>query len=438
MIRKANCRRALLAEAVEALRRDKRDLLSYVEDICDFIEAGESGIHALLPESGRRGRLLREAAALAQRFPDPRRRPVLFGALTAVKDIFHVQGFETQAGSRLPPTRLQGPEALVVKCLRQAGALVLGKSVTTEFAFFEPGPTRNPHHLDHTPGGSSSGSAAAVAAGYCPLALGTQTIGSIIRPAAYCGIVGFKPSFYRISADGLIYFSRSMDHVGFFTQDVQGAGLAAAVLCQAWRPVTQPGRPPRLGVPEGPYLAQTDAQGLQAFEKQLSCLEEAGCRIKRVPCLADIAAINTRHRQLVFAEFAREHRHLYAAYASLYRPRTREIIEIGKTVDRKTRLRAIEAAGRLRASLEALQRRHHIDLWLSPPAPGPAPQGLSSTGRPDMNLPWTHAGLPTITLPAGFFKNGLPAGLQIAAPFGADERLLAWSRRIAPMLGQSG
>lgn len=437
MVDKVNCRRALLAETVETLRKGDRDLVSYVEDACGFIAAGEKDVQALLPEDGRGERLRREAAALGKRFPDSRRRPVLFGALTAVKDIFHVQGFETQAGSRLPPTQLQGPEALVVKCLRQAGALVLGKSVTTEFAFFEPGPTRNPHHLDHTPGGSSSGSAAAVAAGYCPLALGTQTIGSIIRPAAYCGIVGFKPSFYRIPADGLVFFSRSMDHVGFFTQDIQGAELAASVLCQAWRTVAQPGRPPRLGVPEGPYLTQADAQGLQVFEKQLSCLEKAGCRIKSVPCLADIAAINARHRQLVFAEFAREHRALYAAYASLYRPRTREIIEIGKTVDRKTQLQAIEAAGRLRASLEALQRRRHIDLWLSPPAPGPAPQGLSSTGRPDMNLPWTHAGLPTITLPAGFFKNGLPAGLQIAAPFGADEHLLAWCRRIAPMLGQS-
>lgn len=164
-------------------------------------------------------------------------------------------------------------------------------------------------------------------------------------------------------------------HGGFFTQDIQGAELAASVLCQAWRTVAQPGRPPRLGVPEGPYLTQADAQGLQVFEKQLSCLEKAGCRIKSVPCLADIAVINARHRQLVFAEFAREHRELYAAYASLYRPRTREIIEIGKTVDRKTQLQAIGAAGRLRASLEALQRRRHIDLWLSPPAPGPGPAG---------------------------------------------------------------
>ena len=149
-----------------------------------------------------------------------------------VKDIFHAAGFETRAGSQLPPELLTGPEADAVGRLRAAGCLILGKTVTTEFAYYEPEPTRNPHNLAHTPGGSSSGSAAAVAAGLAPLALGTQTIGSVIRPAAFCGIVGFKPSYGRISPEGLIFFSPSLDHVGLFTQDVAGMSLAAAVLCE--------------------------------------------------------------------------------------------------------------------------------------------------------------------------------------------------------------
>ena len=151
-----------------------------------------------------------------------------------MKDIFHVKGFLTRAGSGLPVDLLTGPEAESVTQLKQAGALILGKTVTTEFAYFAPGPTRNPRNPAHTPGGSSSGSAAAVGAGLCPLALGTQTIGSILRPASFCGVVGFKPSFGRISSAGVIPFAVSLDHIGFFTQDVAGATLAAAVLCKNW------------------------------------------------------------------------------------------------------------------------------------------------------------------------------------------------------------
>src|SRR5690606_13419755 len=144
------------------------------------------------------------------RVPARKRYPPLYGALVGVKDVFHVDGFVTRAGSKLPPELFAGPEAVCVKRLREAGALIAGKTVTTEFAFFEPGPTRNPHNVAHTPGGSSSGSAAAVAAGMCNLALGTQTIGSVIRPAAYCGIIGFKPSLNRIPTEGLVYFSRTI------------------------------------------------------------------------------------------------------------------------------------------------------------------------------------------------------------------------------------
>ncbi len=142
-------------------------------------------------------------------------RPPLFGIPIGIKDIFHVNGFSTHAGSRLPPKQLMGEEAKCVSDLKKAGALILGKTVTTEFAYFEPGPTMNPHNPNHTPGGSSSGSAAAVAAGLCPLALGSQTIGSIIRPASFCGVVGYKPSYDRISRDGVIPVSPSLDHIGF-------------------------------------------------------------------------------------------------------------------------------------------------------------------------------------------------------------------------------
>src|SRR5438067_10834636 len=220
-----------LAATGAALRSGQLDLMALINEVCDRIEAQEPLIHALVPEAGRRARLLNEATALQKRFPDPESRPPLYGVLLGVKDIFYVDGFPTRAGSQLPAEIFSEPEASCVTKLREAGVLLLGKTVTTEFAYFEPGPTRNPHNLEHTPGGSSSGSAAAVAAGFCPLALGTQTIGSVIRPAAFCGIVGFKPTYGRIPTAGLVPCAPSLDTIGFFTQDVAGIALVAPVLC---------------------------------------------------------------------------------------------------------------------------------------------------------------------------------------------------------------
>src|SRR3970040_1828025 len=203
------------------------NILEQIDVVEERFAEREAEVRAFVPEESRFERLRREAKALLSRFPDSGERPPMFGVLIGVKDIFRVGGFPTRAGSRLPAEVFEGPEAEPVKKLKAAGTLVLGKTVTTEFAYFAPGPTRNPHNLAHTPGGSSSGSAAAVAAGLAPLARGPQTIGSIVRPAAFCGVVGFKPSFGRISTEGVIPLSPSLDHVGFFTQDVAGAQQGA-------------------------------------------------------------------------------------------------------------------------------------------------------------------------------------------------------------------
>ena len=314
--------------------------------------------------------------------------------------------------------------------LREAGALILGKAVTTEFAYFEPGPTRNPRNLEHTPGGSSSGSAAAVAAGLCQLAVGTQTIGSVIRPAAFCGVVGFKPSLDRIPSQGLVYFSRSIDHVGLFTQDVAGMQLAASVLCRDWRTPPLPAGLPVLGVPEGAYLQRAEPDALEMFWKQVALLEAAGVAVRRVPALDDIEELRSRHLNLIFAEFAQEHAGMYAQHAELYRPRTVDIIEKGKRVSEAEWSEGRASTVTLRHDLEALMTRSGIDLWVCPAAPGPAPAGIQATGDPIMNLPWTHAGMPAVTLPAGRAANGLPLGLQLVARFGEDERLLAWAEML--------
>ena len=420
-----------LALTVEELRAGQQDLVAYVDEMCDRLEKLDSQLEAVLAEPNRRNRVRSEAKALQERYPDPANRPPLYGALVAVKDIFHVSGFVTAAGSKVPPELFAGPEAACVKMLRDAGAIILGKSVTTEFAYFEPGPTRNPHNLSHTPGGSSSGSAAAVAAGLCTLSLGTQTIGSVIRPAAFCGVIGFKPTLGRIPTAGLVYFSRTLDQVGFFTQDLEGTALAASVLCERWKPVPAPTTLPVLGVPTGPYLQQAEPEGLEAFEQHLAKLETVGCTIRRVPALNPIAELNTLHRRLVFGEFAREHAEIYAVHRALYRKRTAEIIEIGKKVSDPELASARANCPALRKELEHSMAQAGIDLWVSPSAPGPAPEGLHATGDPNMNLPWTHAGMPAITLPAGRSRTGLPLGLQLVAPFGEDEQLLAWCQVLA-------
>lgn len=423
---------APLIATVETLRGGQRDLLTYIDEICDRIDATDPYVHALLPETDRRSRLRNEAAALQARFPDPASRPPLYGILVGVKDTFRVDGFPTRVGSQLPPELFVGPEATCVTMLKAAGALILGKTVTTEFAYFEPGPTRNPLNLNHTPGGSSSGSVAAVAAGFCPLALGTQVIGSTIRPAAYCGIVGFKSTYGRIPSNGLIKCSDAVEHVGYFMQDVEGCAFVASLLCSDWH-VEQTYASetlPVLGVPEGPYLAQASAEALAAFESQLSLLAKAGYTVRRVATFHDIEEINRRHMRMVFAEMAQVHTMWFAQYESRYRPRTAAALREGQTVSEEELAQGREGRAALRAALEALMEQAGIDLWVSPATTGPAPEGLDSTGSPIMNLPWTYAGLPAITFPAGLAANRLPLGLQCVAASMADERLLSW---VAPI-----
>ena len=205
-----------LSDLTAGLRSGDIPVLDYLDQLQEQFNRYEAQVQAFLPEESRFTRLKNEAAQLLASYPKPAERPALFGVPIGVKDIFHVNGFTTRAGTLLDSSLIQGRESAAITKMKEAGALILGKTVTTEFAYFAPGPTRNPHNLQHTPGGSSSGSAAAVAAGLGSLAFGTQTIGSINRPAAFCGVVGYKPSHDRISKEGVIPVSPSADHVGFF------------------------------------------------------------------------------------------------------------------------------------------------------------------------------------------------------------------------------
>jgi Asp-tRNA(Asn)/Glu-tRNA(Gln) amidotransferase A subunit family amidase len=269
-----------------------------------------------------------------------------------------------------------------------------------------------------------------VAAGLCSLAVGTQTVGSVIRPAAFCGIVGFKPSYGRIDPTGVIFFSPALDHVGLFTQDAAGMQLAASCLCRDWQSVVSAGDLPVLGVPDGPYLDQASPEALAAFEQQIVRLQTAGYSVERVFLLEDVAQIARRHRELMAYELAQIHRDWFVEFEPRYRPRTAELIRVGQGVPAHAAAAAVDGQAMVRRQLETRMADAGVDVWISPAATGPAPQGIDSTGDPAMNLPWTHVGFPTVTMPAGTASNGLPLGLQCASRFGTDEQLLVWAAEI--------
>ena len=423
-----------LASLAQSLRSGNLTLTDYLARLKVYFDEKNEPVQAFLPEENRFDRLRQEAAALEAQYPEPSARPPLYGVPIGVKDIFHVNGFKTQAGSKLPADSLTGPEAESVTRLKQMGALVLGKTVTTEFAYFAPGATRNPHNLEHTPGGSSSGSAAAVAAHLCPLTLGTQTVGSVVRPASFCGDVGFKPTSGRISTAGVIPLSPTLDHVGVFTQDVAGAALAASILCADWQVVAPTDERPRLGIPTGPYLDRVGTEGLAHFQKTASKLTQAGFTVQSMAVMPDFDQIYEAHMALMAAEAAVVHQDWFGQFGDRYRPKTADLIKRGQNVSPTLIEAARTSRENLRDNLQTLMTEHNIDLWISPAAVGTAPAGLDGTGDPVMNLPWTFAGLPALNLPSGFGENGLPLGLQLSGGWYTDEQMLAWAEQIAELV----
>ncbi len=390
----------------------------------------EPNIHAFIPEQNRFKRLQKQIETWNQNLVRQRKKP-LQGLMVAVKDIFQVDGMATRAGSQLPPELLSGPQAECVSSLMKLGALILGKTVTTEFAYFSPGPTRNPHHLAHTPGGSSSGSAAAVAAGLASFAFGTQTIGSIIRPASYCGVIGFKPTYARISTEGVIPLAPSVDTVGYFTADLASASFIAPFLLTHWNPLPTPLPQPVLGIPTGPYLGMVQTEMEIHFWETCLKLQGGGFHVIEIPIMADFESLSLYHNQIVAYEAAETHKQWFRHYKDLYHPKTTELILRGQTISIEDYQRSLESREELRAILSDRMETDGIDLWLSPSAQGTAPIGLESTGNPIMNLPWTHCGFPTLNLPSGTDKVGLPFGLQVTAKWGQDESLLNWAHSLS-------
>lgn len=359
-----------------------------------------------------------------------KRHGVATGPLTGwsvgLKDVIDLAGVPTRCNASFVPPFRPTHNAAIVDLLERAGASILAKTVTTTFAFFDPGPTRNPWNLAHTPGGSSSGSAAAVACGMVRLAIGTQTVGSINRPASYCGVVGFKPSYGVLPLEGVFPLAADFDTLGTFTRSVTDTALAFAALVGTER-TPSPARV-RIAVLEDLLCEPAESVMLQAVRESASKLTRAGHEVETVRLPESLRSAYPNHWKLTAVGAAAAHQDLYEEYGADYTPKLRELIEKGRQV-------GAEEADELRAHRQDARDTLHsllepFDAVLSPAAPGPAPLGIHATGDPRMNLLWTYVGMPTITLPAALDRTRLPLGIQLTGLYGTDSELLAVARRV--------
>jgi aspartyl-tRNA(Asn)/glutamyl-tRNA(Gln) amidotransferase subunit A len=366
---------------------------------------------------------------------------LLCGVPVGLKDIFYTAGLRTAAGSRVYADFVPTYDATAVVRLREAGAISLGKTVTTEFATADPSPTRNPWNPAHTPGGSSSGSAVAVAARMLPAALGSQTGGSTLRPAAYNGIVGLKPTYGRISRYGVIPVSWCLDHVGILVRSVEDAALVLQAIAghDAHDPgsleqpvgayveaVRQAEGPPRLGVVQQYFLDSAAAETRQHTEQVAEHFAAAGASVRQVALPQSFASVLAAHRTIMRVEAAAFHADMFVTQREQYGAKLRQTIETGLVVPGVEYLRAQRLRRLFQAELPSMF--DDLDVLLTPATPAPAPPDLTTTGDARFQSPWTYAGVPTIALPSGLSQTGLPLGVQLVAPAGQEERLLRAAR----------
>jgi len=357
-----------------------------------------------------------------------RLRGPLHGVPVGVKDIVDVAGMPTTGGAKPFAHTRPAVDAPAVSRLRAAGAIILGKTVTTEFAYRDPAPTRNPWNQGHTPGGSSAGSAAALAARMAPLAIGSQTVGSVLRPAAYCGVVGFKGTHGLVPVAGVIPLAWSLDHVGVLTRSVGDAALAMSVL--AGRTLDpQPVSAPRIAL--APELLERASPDVAAHVQSVAdAFVRAGATVSKVELPASFRGIHAAGLTVLEVEAAAYHAPAFARHADDYSKEMRSLIETGLRHPATTYVNANHARLAFREDVMPLLEAH--DALLSPTAPAPAPAGLGSTGDGSLCAPWSNAGVPAISLPSGIAASGLPHAIQLVQGAGASARLLgvaAWCER---------
>ena len=415
-----------------------RDCLAQVDAVEDKVQA-----FAFLD----REYVMRQANAADEHRRHGRPTGPLHGVPIAIKDIFDTGDMPTEFGSPLWSGRTPREDAEAVARLRAAGAVIFGKTVTAEYAYYHPGKTRNPHDPERTPGGSSSGSAAAVAAGMVPGAIGSQTNGSTIRPAAFCGVVGFKPTHGLIPRTGVLMLSRALDHVGVFARSVEDAALLAEILAGhddedpdtrplarppfATTAASEPPLPPRFAFVRTPAWKLIEPVMSEAFAELVEALGDAATEVE-IGSSFD-SAIDL-HRTVMEVDMAHNlHRDAEKGGEQLSEA-LRAAIGRGREVPAVEYLRAVAAAGTLNATLDELFNEY--DAILTPAAPGEAPRGLDYTGNPAFCSTWTYLGTPAITLPLMATGEGMPLGVQLVGRRGNDARLLRTASWLVKTLGR--
>jgi len=367
----------------------------------------------------------------------------LHGVPVGIKDIFDTADMPTEYGSAIYAGRTPSRDATVVARLRAAGAVIMGKTVTTEFAYFSPGKTRNPHNPEHTPGGSSSGSAAAVGANMVPLALGSQTNGSTIRPAAYCGVVGFKPTHGLISRHGALMLSRTLDHVGLFANSVDDIALLAEQIIgydeqdADTQPLARipfveiasedPPLPPMFAFIKTPLWERADEETREGFAE---IVEDLGPQVEEVELFPSTQDAWQWHQTIMGAEMAINLEREWKKGRERLSDQLCRQIEAGREIQAVDYQRALQQVTLIHGSfLELFEQRY--DAILTPAAPGGAPKGIDSTGDPSFCTLWTLCGMPAISLPLLQSSDGLPIGVQLVGPRYGDARLLRTARWLA-------
>ena len=381
----------------------------------------------------------------------------LHGVPIGLKDIYYTAGIPTTACSKVYADFVPQYDATTVKLLKQAGAIILGKTVTTEFACMDPSPTVNPWNPAHTPGGSSSGSAVAVASRMCPAALGSQTVGSVLRPASYNGVVGFKPTLGRVSRYGVIPVSWTLDTVGWMTRTVEDAALLLQVMAgvDPDDPISrresvpdylgglEASAPPRIGLLRRFFYDHADAETRRHVDGIAEKLSRAGAIVEELP-MPDSIDTAVADQQLIMAvEGAAFHQPMFEKQADDYQPRLREMLRRGLSIDAVTYSRAKERRRKFVTDMRLLSEQ--ADILLTPSTPTPALADVTNTGNPLFQGPWTSCGLPAITIPSGLAESGLPLGIQLVAAALGEPRLLAaarWCERVldvqlSPPVGQA-
>lgn len=428
-----------LSEAAGDIRRNRLSPVEYVETLLKRIDRLEPRIRAWVTVD--RENAITEAQRCEAEAKQKKFRGPLHGVAIGVKDLFMTRNLRTTAGSRVFANLVPDHDAYAVTRLRQAGAIVLGKTVTTEFATFDPGPTRNPWNTRHTPGGSSSGSAASVAARMVPGAIGTQTVASIGRPAAFCGVVGFMPTARRISRSGAFPASWSLDHVGGFGRSVRDVELLVDSLVDVPIEKVRKTDQVRIGIVREFFDAKLTPEARFVHEQFLTSLKKTSAEIRDLTLPAIFDMSSAVQMTIMRTELGAAHEGLHHENAESYGKKLRALVETGQLVDAMAYTRALRIRKRFQREMSRLF--DSVDVVISPGATGPAPEGLDYTGDPALSGPWTLADFPTITLPVALSPGGLPLGIQVSAPAMKEGLLLAiahWLEEVIhftnqPMLG---